>query len=371
MVKTKQIIMKKYTIDYYKKKYDILFDKLIIKDGFADEVKKIRKILGIPVENGFVNQLELVQYLLEKFTTKEQKNIIMFAFIEQYDAENKTRLTESREDKDKFFQYLQEKNKKLNDPMALASYFLMILDDHSSLFTAHFIFEKNKFTSKLSQIVVDLMNKYWGFDLLDEHIAVHFIEKYLFLGEQGVREYIKNKLACSHCRYIGIDHFSPNRLNMQGKNEGMFSGKYLFNKGTVKMLSNHFNSVFLLIKPYANKEQVIQYIEDNWNDLKEHLIEKNIFYKQFGVNPSKIKESDFEKNKLVYSFYRLPKKELLKEYQNTASDLPAPTYKEDIISSILEKKYNIKMSADAVKKTATRFAKSTKIHQQPKDNRDI
>ena len=363
--------MKKYSIDYYEKKYDILFEKLLIKDGFIGEVKEIRKTLGIPTENGFINQLGLIQYLVKKFTVKEQEEITMFAFMEQYDAENKTRLTENKDNKDKFFQYIQDKNKTPNDPIALASFILMILDDHSSLFTGHFIFKNNEFTSKLSQIVVDLINKYWGFDLLDEHIAVHYIEKYLFLGEQGVREYIKNKLACSHCRYIGIDHFSPNRLNMQGKNEGMFSGKYLFNKGTVKMLSNYFNSVFLLIKPYANKEQVIQYIEDNWNDLKEHLVEKNIFYKQFGVNPSKIKESDFEKNKLIYSLHRLPKKELLKEFQSQDNNLPAPTYREDIISSILEKKYNIKMSADAVKKTATRFAKSTKIHQEPKDIRDI
>lgn len=364
-------VMKKYSIDYYEKKYEILFDKLLVKDGFVNEIKEIRKTLGIPVENGFINQLELIQYLVKKLTTKEQKKITMFAFMEHYDTENKTRLTESREDKDKFFQYLQDKNKKQNDPIALASFLLMIIDSHNDLFTAHFVFEDNKFTSKLSQIVVDLMNKYWGFDLLDEHIAVHYIEKYLFLGERGVREYIKNKLACPHCRYIGIDHFSPDRLNMQGKDEGMFSGKYLFNEGTVRMLSNHFNSVFLLIKPYANKEQVIQYIEDNWNDLKEHMTDKNTFYKQFGVKPSKIKESDFEKNKLVYSLYKLPKKELLKEYQSQENSLPVPTYKEDIISFILEKKYNIKMSADAVKKMATRFAKSTKIRQEPKDIRDI
>ena len=363
--------MKKYSTDYYEKKYRILFDKLIIKNGFVDEVKQTRKTLGIPVENGFIEQLELVQYLLKKFTAKEQQKITMFAFMEQYDAESKTRLTESKEDKDKFFQYLQGKNRKPNDIMTMAGFLLMIIDNHNDLFTSHFIFKDNKFTAKLSQIVVDLMNKYWGFDLLDEHIAVNFIEKYLFLGECGINEYIKNKLACPHCRYIGIDHFSPNRLNMQGKNAGMFSGKYLFNKATVKMLSNHFNSVFLLIKPYANKEQVIQYIEDNWNDLKEHLIEKNIFYKQFGVNPSKIKESDFEKSKLVYSLYKLPKKELLKDYQSPDSNLPPPTYKESIISSILEKKHNIKMSADAVKKTATRFAKSIAIKKEPKDIRDI
>lgn len=361
--------MKKYSTDYFEKKFGILFNKLLVKDGFINEIKQIRKTLGIPVENGFIDPLELAEYFIKKLTKKEQKEATIFGFMEQYDIENKTRLTE--DDREKFFQYLAKKKKKQNDPMAIASYFLMIIDDHSDLFTSHFIFKKNKFISKLSTIVIELMNKYWGFDLLDEHIAVHFIEKYLFLGEYGVRQYIKNKLACPHCRYIGVVHFSPTGLNMKGKNEGIFSKKYLFNEATVKLLSSHFNSVFLIIKPYATKEQVLQYIEDNWNDLKEHLIEKNSFYKQLGVNPSKIKESDFDKNQLVYSLYKLSKKELVKEYKKQENNLTTPTYKESIISSILEKKYNIKMSSDAVKKTATRFAKSTKIKKEPKDIRDI
>ena len=361
--------MKKYSIDYYEKKFEILFNKLLVKDGFINEIKQIRKTLGIPVENGFIDQLELVEYLKQKLTEKEEREATQFAFMEQYDIENKTRLTEN--DREKFFEYLKKKKKKRADSVAITGYFLMIIDDHSSLFTSHFIFKKNKFISKLSPIVINLLNKYWGFDLLDEHIAVHFIEKYLFLGECGVKQYIKNKIACSNCRYIGVVHFSPMELNMKGRNEGIFSKKYLFNETTVKLLSSHFNSVFLIIKPYATKEQVLQYIEDNWNDLKEHLLEKNAFYKQLGVNPSKIKESDFDRNQLVYSLYKLSKKELLKIYKGQENFSGRGIYKETIISAILEEEHNIKMSQDAIKKTATRFAKSTKIKKEPKDIRDI
>ena len=50
--------------------------------------------------------------------------------------------------------------------------------------------------------------------------------------------------------------------------------KYIFNKNTVKMLSKYFNSVFIIIKTLCNKEMTIQYIEDNWEDLKEHITEK-------------------------------------------------------------------------------------------------
>ena len=365
--------MKKYSADYFEKKFEILFNKLIIKEGFVNKVKEIRKTLGIPVENGFIDQLELAEYLRKKLTKKEEMGATIFSFMEQYDAENKTRLTESKSDREKFFQYLVNKKKNKIDPVAIMSYFLEIIDDHSDLFTSHFIFKKNKFISKLSPIVIKLLNKYWGFDLLDEHIAVHFIEKYLFLGESGVKQYIKNKIVCPNCRYIGVVHFSPTGLNMEGRNEGIFSGKYLFNETTVKLLSSHFNSVFLLIKPYATKEEVLNYIEDNWNRLKEHLIEKNTFYKQYDVNPSKIKESDFDKNQLVYSMYKLPKKELVREYneQKISSSLSAPIYKEAIISAILEKKYNIQITADAIKKSATRFAKSIKLKKEPRDIRDI
>lgn len=363
--------MKKYSIDYFEKKYEILFNKLLIKNRFVNEVKEIRKTLGIPVENGFVDQLELAEYLRKKLTKKEEKKITMFSYIERYDIENKTRLTDSVNDKEKFFQHLVNKGKKQNDPVAIGSYLLAIIDDHSDLFTSHFILKENKFISKLSPIVFKLMNKYWGFDLLDEHIAVHFIESYLFLGEYGVRQYIKNKLACPHCRYIGVVHFSPTGLNMSGRKKGIFSKKYLFNEATIKLLSSHFNSVFLIIKPYATKEQVLQYIEDNWNDLKEHLIEKNAFYKQFDVHPSKIKDSDFERNQLIYELYKLPKKELLKTYKGKKDLSISGIYKETVISAILEEQHKIDISPDAIKKSATRFAKSTNTKKKMKDIEDI
>ena len=46
-------------------------------------------------------------------------------------------------------------------------------------------------------------------------------------------------------------------------------------------------------------------------------------------------------------------------------------YKETIISAILEEEYNIKMSSDAIKKSAYRYSKSIQVQQIPKDIRDI
>ena len=43
----------------------------------------------------------------------------------------------------------------------------------------------------------------------------------------------------------------------------------------------------------------------------------------------------------------------------------------EVISKILEKRYNLKMSPDAIKRSATRFAKSIKIQKRQKDVRDI
>jgi hypothetical protein len=245
------------------------------------------------------------------------------------------------------------------------------IESHHNLFTKYPFFEGNKYLSKLYKYVFKLTQKYWGVDLLDDHIIIHYIEKYLFMGEVGVNEYIRSKISCHNCKYLGVDHFSPNRNNMDGKDKGPYSKEYLFNKQTVEMLSQHFNSVFLIIKPYATKELVLQYIEDNWDDLKEHIIEKNIFYKQFGVHPSIIKESDDEKNRLVYDLNKLSKKDLLKRYSGEKDFKHRGVYKETIVSAILDEEYNIKMSPDAIKKSASRFAKSTKIQMAPKDIRDI
>jgi len=46
-------------------------------------------------------------------------------------------------------------------------------------------------------------------------------------------------------------------------------------------------------------------------------------------------------------------------------------YKEAIVSIILDEEYGIKMSSDAVKKSASRYSKSIQVQQIPKDIRDI
>jgi predicted transcriptional regulator len=115
----------------------------------------------------------------------------------------------------------------------------------------------------------------------------------------------------------------------------------------------------------------IQYIEDNWDDLKEHITDKNTFYKQFDVHPSIIKESDDEKNRLVYELNKLSKKELLKKYKGEKNFNHKGIYKETIVSAILDEEYNIKMTSEAVKKSASRFAKSIQVQKIPKDIRDI
>jgi hypothetical protein len=152
--------------------------------------------------------------------------------------------------------------------------------DHNQMLTRNPMFRKNKYLSKLYPKTLELIRKFWGFDLLDEHIMGHFVEKYLFLGDYGVDQYIKHKIACTNCRYIGVNHFSPNRNNMVGGEKGIGGKNYIFNDDTVRLLSLYFNCVFLMIEPYATKEEMLQYIEDNWDDLKEHVIDKNTFYKQ-------------------------------------------------------------------------------------------
>jgi len=90
------------------------------------------------------------------------------------------------------------------------------------------------------------------------------------------------------------------------------------------------------------------------------MTEKNTFYRQLGIHPSKIKESNFEQNGLIYELYKLSKKDLLKKYQGKVDFSGPDIYKETIISAMLEEEYNIKMSTDAIKKTATRFCKINK-----------
>ena len=361
--------MKKYSADYFKKKFEILFNKLIVKEEFVDAIKEARKELGIPIEKGFANPSDLAEYLLKKLTKSERESVFMLSFIERFEIEN--HIQASEKDNEDFFQYFMKNKKGRDSSIAITLYLQGTIEDHNNLFTSNAILREYKFFSKLSPIVFKIFNKYWGVDLLDEWLTIHFVEKYLFLGESGVYNYIQTKTKCPHCKYIGVDHFSPERHDMEGKDEGAFSKNYIFNKRFVERLSRHFNSAFLIIKPYATKDLVIQYIKDNWDDLKEHIVEKNTFYKQFGVNPSIIKESDFDKNQLIYSLYKKPKKELVQEFKEQANSLPPSAYKEAIIARILDDKYGIKMTSDGVKKTATRFAKSIKLQKEPKDIGDI
>lgn len=361
--------MKKYTDDYFNKKYKILFDKLIQKEGFTDDIKKARKELGLP-DSGFNNTQELAYFLINKLTKSQQQSLTFIAFVETYAYKNKIAVTDENKDEitKAFLKTGYEKGAGMIPMMFQLS---KHIEYHHNMLTKYPVFDENKYLSKLYPTVFKLMQKYWGVDLLDDHIIIHYIEKYLFMGQAGIDQYIKSKVSCHNCRYIGVDHFSPNRNNMDGQDKGPYSKDYLFNKQTVEMLSQHFNSVFLIIKPYATKEMVLQYIEDNWDDLKEHIIEKNTFYKQFGVHPSIIKESDDEKNRLVYELNKLSKKELLKNYKGGRDFNHTGVYKEAIISAILEEEYDIKMSADAVKKSASRFAKSIQVQKLPKDIRDI
>ncbi len=360
--------MKKYSTDYFEKKYRVLLDKLTQKDGFLVDVKNTRKELGLP-ENGFSSSPELAQFFISKMSKAEQQSLTLWAFISEYEYQNKIRVTEenNKEVVNKFL----KKYKKGIGMLPMIFELIKNIEAHHELITKNHLFDENKYLSKLYKTVMSLMQKYWGVDLLDDHIIFHYIEKYIFLGHSGINNYIKSKVSCHNCKYIGIEHFSPNRFNMDGKDEGPYSSKYLFNEKTVQMLSQYFNGVFVIVKPYATKELVIEYIEENWDDLKEHMIEKNTFYKQFDVHPAIIKESDDEKNRLVYELHKLSKKDLLKKYKGGKDFSQSGIYKEVIVSAILDEEYKIAMSSDAVKKSASRFAKSIKVQKLPKDIRDI
>src|SRR3989344_2357399 len=365
--------MKRYSSEYFEKKFKILFDKLLIKEGFIDEIKKTRKELGIPVEKGFSDALHLTEYLAKKLTEDEKHHLVFFQFIERYEAENKVRITgeEQKEHRDKIVNAFLKKTKgrvNIKDVMVVL---LMRIDDHNNFITDSPSVRDIKAFAELFSKEFEIFQEFFGVDLLDAHIIMHFIEKYLFLGQGGVFAYIKEKIACPACRHIGISHFSPTRYDMEGQDLGPFSGKYIFHENTVRLLSSHFNSYFLIIKTYATKEQAVQYIKENWDHIREHLIEKNTFYKQFDVHPSKIKESDFEQNRLVYELFKLPKQELATAYDGEKDFSVGVIYKESIVSAILKEKYGIEMSAEAVKKTASRFSKSTQVKNKPKDIRDI
>ena len=361
--------MKKYSSEYFGKKYHVLYNRLLIKDGFVDEIIKAREALGIPVESGFPDALRVVEYILEAMSDDEKRSCEFFAFVEGFEAKRGAPITEKnkKEIVDAFLKQVKDDP----EPFPVVAFLHSRIDDHNN-----FIY-KDKFLSgikkirKISRVIPQIFHKFMDIDLLDEGIILHFIESYLFLGQNGVHNYIKSKVACPNCKYIGVTHFSPSRYDMKGQRAGPFSGKYIFNESVVKRLSREFESVFIIIKPYATKEQVLQYVEDNWEYLKEHLISKNTFYKQFGVHAGAIKESNFERNRLVYELHKMPKKDLLKLYKGERDLSISGIYKEAVVSAILHEQYNIEMMADAVKKAAARFAWDTKLKKTPKDIGDI
>jgi len=360
--------MKKFSADYFEKKFRILFKKLFLKAGFLDTVKETRKKLGLP-ENGFSNEVDLAIFLISKMSKDEQFSLSFFAFAEDYCRKNNLSMHDENIRDGLIEAFTKAGKDELGTKMII--WLAREIVDHNQMLTRNTLFRKNKYLSKLHPKTIELIRKFWGFDLLDEHIMGHFVEKYLFLGDYGVDQYIKHKIACTFCRYIGINHFSPDRHSMEGGEEGINGKNYIFNKSTVRLLSLYFNCVFLIIEPYATKEETLQYVEDNWDGLKEHVIEKNTFYKQLGVHPSKIKESDFERNQLVYELSKLSKKELLKHYAGEEDFSKTGVYKEAVITAILHEQYEVDMSPDAVKKAAARFAKSTNPKKQLKDIGDI
>ncbi len=362
--------MKKYSSSYFEKKYQILFGKLAQKEGFVTEITKLRVKHGLP-ESGFQNTIDLVEFLIKKLNKKNKQSLTLWAFVSHFEAIHKERLNEGNKEKalDEFI--LKYSKQDLISPIPMYASLGESIESHHNFFTKHPIFEESKYHKELYPVVSKLMSKYWGVDLLDEHTIFHFIEKYFFIGKHGVDLYIKSRISCHNCMYLGINHFSPNRNNMNGKEEGPYSKNYIFNRDTVISLSQHFNSVFLFIKPYATKELTLQYINDNWDDIQTDLDRKNIFYKQYDVNPAIIKESNDERNRLVYELYKLSKKDLLKVYKGGDDLSGKGIYKEMIVSAILEDEHGISMTSDGVKKTAVRYAKSIKIQQQPKDIRDI
>jgi hypothetical protein len=70
--------MKKYSTDYFEKKYKILAEKLLQKEGFLDAIKATRAELGLP-EDGFTSTQELAFFLIGKMSKEEQMSLTLIA----------------------------------------------------------------------------------------------------------------------------------------------------------------------------------------------------------------------------------------------------------------------------------------------------
>jgi ribosomal protein S8 len=149
--------VKKYSDDYFEKKYIILFDKLLQKEGFVDDIKATRKELGLPV-NGFANGPELAFFFINKLTKDQQHSLTFFAFLRAYENEHKMRVSdENREEVIKAFMKEYKKGIGMVPMMVELGY---TIETHHNLFTKYPFFEGNKYLSKLYKSVFKLMQKY-------------------------------------------------------------------------------------------------------------------------------------------------------------------------------------------------------------------
>lgn len=85
--------MKRYSTDYFEKKYRILLDKLLQKQGFEEHIRAVRKELGMP-EEGFKSAPDFGYFVLQKLSDDEVNSLIFFAFIDAYTHEKKISVSE-------------------------------------------------------------------------------------------------------------------------------------------------------------------------------------------------------------------------------------------------------------------------------------
>lgn len=260
--------MKKYSTDYFEKKYKILFDKLLQKEDFVDDIKATRKELGLPT-NGFANGPELADFFISKMNKSEKKKLTMWAFLSAYEYEQKRRLTE--DDRDAFTKAFMKKHKN-DDGIGMLPMMIELgqaIDTHHNTFTKYPLFEGNKYLSKLYKTTFKLMQKYWGVDLLDDHIIFHYIEKYLFMGQAGVNEYKKTRDFGLYRTYWGMVR--------RCKYKSQVSYKYYIEKGIIVEWKSYidfkndmYESFLNHIKKYGKRETTIDRIDSNKNYCKEN-----------------------------------------------------------------------------------------------------
>lgn len=80
--------MKRYSTDYFEKKYRILLDKLLQKEGFEEHIQALRKELGLP-KDGFTSSPELGFFLIKKLTKDQLHTLTFYAFVEAYAFQKK------------------------------------------------------------------------------------------------------------------------------------------------------------------------------------------------------------------------------------------------------------------------------------------